>query len=191
MDKTDMLEHSARALLTSLNNQLQNHIRDAFFNDEKLRADSRLLFAQWKNLQEALNYTVPPALKELSDDIEDLLDIYTVCTSAQPTEAACSADGDYDDDEVAANLEEMIREHATNIGVALRPTGLQNDLRGDIPFECRKLFEMYRSFNNVVNPAKHNMLSVADALVELFELYVHFPPSSPPVAMAINKHDDC
>lgn len=134
---------------------------------------------------------MPPALKELSDDMADFHGVYTVCTSAQPTEAARNDDDD-DDDEIATNLEEMIREHATNIGLALRPTGLQNDLRGNIPFECRKLFEMYKSFNNVVNPAKHNMVGVADVLVELFELYVHFPPPppSPPVAMAINKHDD-
>ena len=91
------------------------------------------------------------------------------------------------DDEIATKLGDMICEHATNIGVALRPTGLQNDLRGDIPFECRKLFAMYKSFENTANPAKHDMLGVADELVKLFELYVLYPP--PPAA--INKHDDC
>jgi hypothetical protein len=98
-------------------------------------------------------------------------------------------------DALATFVGNGIRKRAAKVGLALRSTELQNDVPADVRAECLKLFDMYRCFKKNANPAKQDMFGVANALVGLFELYVHYPlpppPPSPPVAMAINKHDDC
>jgi hypothetical protein len=174
MDKATALEHSVQAFLASVSGDLQNPSRTAS-EDAKLRDDCAVLFAQWKTLQETLEHNMDRLQrKSLPNEMRDFFMLYTSSTD------------DYDDDDddaAASNLEDCIREHAKAIGLALRPTGQHEDLRADLPFECRKLFAMYASFKATADPAKHDFLGIAETMVELFELYVQYLPS-------INKQTD-
>lgn len=208
MDRAAALEHSVRALVAALCDILNNYAKTPLpVDDLKLCYDN--LRAQWNELRE-IRLSNRVGINDLYMPMERIFDMCTgiglsvegpspmgPCPCGRRDGALPSDvwfDNKHDDsddvDGEIRNLETCIREHTEAVGLALRPTGLHADLRGDLPFECRKLFAMYACFKNTADPAKHDVMGVADALVGLFELYVKYPPP-PPVVMDINKHDDC